>query len=313
MSQTTDRIGGRHPLALLQRATPLPWQIGAGLLSGIVALIVVHLLGRPGAAVWPPMPINLLVIAAAACGAGLYAGLAASAVILLYYVEHFVAAAPAPSAPDMDWLPLFALAAVAIAGMAGWLRETLGRMERELNGTQALLQGANRRLAAAVEAERLRSYYDHTTDLPTRRLVIDRFSQVVSQARRSDVQTALLVLDLNNFKEVNASAGHDGGDEVLRQIGQRLTGVMRREDTVGRLDSDTFAILLTGVTDEAAVTTAAQKVAEALEPPFPVGNPLRQVHVSASLGAAIFPQDGDDWEALYRFAEESMHLAKRPA
>ena len=311
MRQAAEGSAGGIRLSVLHRVIPLPWQIGAGVLSAIVALLAVHVLGRPSAAVWQPMPINLLAIAGAACGAGLYAGLSAATLILLYYAELFSTAAPATPTHDMAWLPLLALVAFGIAIMAGWLRASLSRMERELSGTQALLQGANRRLASAQEAERLRSYYDHTTDLPTRRLVIDRFSQVVSQARRKDVQTALLLLDLNKFKEVNDAVGHDAGDEVLRQIGQRLTAVMRREDTVGRLDSDTFVILLTNVAEHAAVTIAAQKITQALEAPFPVGNPVHQVHVSASLGAAIFPHDGEDWEGLYRFAEESMHLAKR--
>jgi len=98
---------------------------------------------------------------------------------------------------------------------------------------------------------------------------------------------------------------------VLRQVGQRLLGVMRREDTVGRLDSDTFVVLLTGVTEPAGVATAAQKIADALEEPFVAGNPPGEIVLSARLGAAIYPQDGEDWESLYHFAEEAIMLAKR--
>ena len=287
--QQTDR-GDR--LSLLHRPVPVPWQIGAGIVLAAIALMAVRLPGWPEAATWRLMPVNLLAVTVAAAGAGTYAGLAATIVILLFYLQRFAVIPATPVVHDLAWLPLLAVVTLGIAVTTGWLRRSLGRLEHELDGTRTMLQGANRRLAAALESERLRSYYDHLTDLPSRRMVIDRFSQIVSQARRSDSLLALLLLDLNRFKEVNDSVGHDAGDEMLRQIGQRLAGVMRREDTVGRLDSDTFVVLLTGITEVGGVTTAAQKVADALEEPFTAGTPPREIFISASLGAAIYPQDG---------------------
>ncbi len=310
MEQATDRIDIDGLPTVLHRAVPVAWQIGIGLLAAVLALVAVRVPSWPAGALWRLMPLNLLAVTAAAAGAGVYAGLVAAGLFLLFYLKLF---ATGGLHGDLVWLPLLAVVTLGTAAITGWLRASIGRLERELSGTRTLLQGSHRRLAAAQDAERLRAYYDRVTDLPSRRMVIDRFSQVVAQARRSDKRVALLLLDLTRFKEVNDSVGHDAGDEVLRQIGQRLSAVMRREDTVGQLDSDTFVVLLTGLAGEASVTTAAHKVAEALEAPFTAGTPPREIHVSASLGAAIYPQDGEDWESLYRFAEESMWLAKRPA
>lgn len=310
MQQATDRVDIGGLPTVLHRAVPVLWQISVGLLAAVLALVAVRVPSWPAGTLWRLMPVNLLAVTAAAAGAGVYAGLIAAGLFLLFYLKLF---ATGGLQGDLVWLPLLAVATLGTAVMTGWLRGSLGRLERELSGTRTLLQGANRRLEAAQEAERLRAYYDRITDLPSRRMVIDRFSQVMSQARRSDKLVALLLLDLTRFKEVNDSVGHDAGDEVLRQIGQRLSTVMRREDTVGRLDSDTFVVLLTGLSGEASVTIAAQKVAEALEAPFVAGTPPRDIHISASMGAAMYPQDGRDWESLYRFAEESMWLAKRPA
>jgi len=311
MDQADHAASGGGRLSVLHRDVLPWWQVAAGVGIAVLALLAVRLPAGPAAATWQLMPVNLLAVAAAAACLGLYAGLTAAVIVLLFYLARFAILAPAGN--DLAWLPLLAVATLGIAILSGWLRQALGHMERELSGTQAMLQGANRRLAATQETERLRAYYDHVTELPSRRMVIDRFSQALSQARRSEALLGLLLLDLNRFKEVNDTVGHDAGDEVLRQIGQRLTAVMRREDTVGRLDSDTFVVLLPGLADPAAVATAAQKIAAALEEPFTTGSPPREIFVSARLGSAVYPQDGSDWESLYRYAEEAMWLARRPA
>lgn len=313
MREADGRSDHAERLNLLHRTLPVPAQIGIGVAVAALTLLAVTRPSWPMVATWRLMPLDLLAVAAAAVGAGLYAGLTAGLIIPLYYLWRFATAVVAgPAVHDLAWLPLLAVASIGIALLGGWPRHLLTTLEDELSGTRRLLEGANRRVANALEAERLRSYYDHVTDLPSRRMVIDRFSQGLSQARRGNTLLAVLLLDLNNFHEVNDRAGHDAGDEVLRQVGQRLLGVMRREDTVGRLDSDTFVVLLTGVTELAGVTIAAEKIADALQEPFLAGSPPGEIRLSAHLGAAIYPQDGRDWESLYRFAQEAIVLAKRP-
>ncbi|HET8996816.1 MAG TPA: GGDEF domain-containing protein [Acetobacteraceae bacterium] len=313
MDQAEQRIDGGERTSLLCRPVPVPWQIGAGALVAAVVLLIMWLPPWPSVATWRLMPFDLVAVAAGAGAAGLYAGLTGAAIILLYVVAGSVVLQPYPVVHDPAWLTLLGVAIFGVALIAGGLRDLLAQMEQELGGTKRLLAGANRRLASALESERLRSYYDHVTDLPSRRMVIDRFTQGLAQARRNEALLAMLLLDLNRFREVNEVIGHDAGDEVLRQIGQRLSLVMRREDTVGRLDSDTFIILLTGAADIAGVTAAAQKVADALAEPFVLGSPPREIFVSASLGAAIYPQDGHDWDSLYHHAEEAVWGAKGQA
>lgn len=310
MDQADERIDGGERISLLYRSVPAPWQIGVGALVAALVLLVMWLPPWASAATWRLVPFELVAVAAAAGGVGLYAGLTAAVIVLPSAAAGFVTLAPHPVVHDPAWLTLLAVAIFGVALIAGGLRQRLAQMDDELSGTKRLLAGANRRLASALEAERLRSYYDHVTDLPSRRMVIDRFIQGLAQARRSESLLALLLLDLNRFREVNEVIGHDAGDELLRQIGQRLSMVMRREDTVGRLDSDTFVILLTGATDVAGVTAAAQKVADVLEEPFVGGSPLREIFISGSLGAAIYPQDGHDWDSLYRHAEAAVWMAK---
>lgn len=308
MRQANHGSNGTERSSLLRRAMPLPAQIGVGVAAAAVVLFVVRLPYWPADATWRLMLLDLLVVAAVAAGTGLYAGLTAAAFVTLYYLGQF---AIEPARSDLLWLPLLAATSIGIALLGGWPRRLLKDLEHELNGTRRLLQGANRRLESALETERLRAYYDQVTDLPSRRNVIDRFGQGLSQARRGNTLLALLLLDLDRFREVNDRIGHDAADQVLRQVGQRLLGVTRREDTVGRLDSDTFVVLLTGVTEPSGIATARQKITDALAAPFVLADPPGEIVISACLGTAVYPEDGNDWESLYWFAEEALNLAKR--
>lgn len=299
--------------SLWRRAVPLKWQIWGGLLLAIIALAAAQTLAWPHAVSWPTAPLMLLAVTIAAAGAGIAAGMTCVAATILYYGVAFATLGSTASVRNMSWLPLLAVAAICMAAIAGWPREALGRAEDELAGTKRLLKGANNRLATAMEAERLRSQYDRITDLPTRRLVTDRFTQMLAQARRSNTLVALLLVDLKKFQEVNDLIGHDAGDEVLREIGQRLSAVTRQADTVGRLESDTFVVLLSGLTDPAAVSIASQKIAAAITAPLHAGSPPRQVNVSADIGAVLFPRDGEDWEDLCELAEERVRMAGRMA
>lgn len=310
MTQPDDpSIGDARP-SLLHRPVSVPAQIAIGVLLAALALLPVGLPNWPATAAWRLVPLPLLGVAAAAGLAGLSAGLTAATVVVLYYLTRLAVVGANPANHEFAWLSLLAVTTFGIALLTSWPRRRLQSLQDELNGTQTLLEGANRRLARAQETEQLRSYYDHVTDLPSRRMVVDRFSQGLAHARRGNTMLAVLLLDLDHFREVNDRIGRDAGDEVLRQIGQRLTGVMRREDTVGRLDSDTFVVLLTSIAEPAGVKTAARKIADALEEPFVAGNPPGGIVVSAQLGAAIYPQDGQDWETLYRFAKEALSLSK---
>lgn len=152
------------------------------------------------------------------------------------------------------------------------------------------------------------AHHDALTGLPNRLLFRDRFQQAIARARRANHPLALLFLDLDRFKNVNDSLGHETGDELLTAVGLRLRDCVRDSDTVARLGGDEFAILLDGPTDAAHAAAVAQKVLLSLGRPLPLGS--HEVFVGASIGIAAYPDDGRTAEELLNHADAAMYLAK---
>ena len=186
-------------------------------------------------------------------------------------------------------------------------------------GQLASLAMENARLYAAAQqelTERKRAeetmahlaLHDSLTDLPNRALLHERLRQAILAARRTDQSLALLVMDMDRFKEVNDTLGHYYGDVLLRQVGERLREGLRASDTVARLGGDEFAVLLPGA-DLAGARWAALKLLSILEHPFELeGNAL---DVRVSIGVALYPDHGADAETLLRRADVAMYVAKR--
>ena len=159
---------------------------------------------------------------------------------------------------------------------------------------------------AQHELERL-ALYDSLTGLPNRSLFHDRLELAIAGARREGSPLALLLLDLDGFKDVNDTFGHEAGDELLQQVGPRFRGELREVDTVARLGGDEFGALLPGAT-EASAAKLARKLLTALDPPFAVtGQP---VSIGASVGIAVYPAHGDTADLLLRCADVAMYAAK---
>jgi len=150
--------------------------------------------------------------------------------------------------------------------------------------------------------------YDSVTGLPNRNLLHDRITQAIYFARRYERNVAILFIDLDDFKVVNDSLGHNVGDQLLRELGKRLTACVREVDSVSRLGGDEFVIVLTGVTNRDDVIAIAKKVMETLSQPFILEG--HEVFVSSSIGIAIFPKDGEDETALLKNADSAMYHAK---
>jgi len=150
--------------------------------------------------------------------------------------------------------------------------------------------------------------HDSLTGLPNRVLLRDRLEQAVLWAGRSHGSVALLVMDLDQFKDVNDSSGHQAGDILLQRVALRLQEAVRSSDTVARLGGDEFAILLVGA-DTAGAERAARKILDDLEQPFVVEG--RALDIGASIGIAVHPAHGADAEALLRRADIAMYVAKR--
>lgn len=150
--------------------------------------------------------------------------------------------------------------------------------------------------------------YDTLTGLPNRELLKDRLDSAIFQARRRGGTVAVLFVDLDRFKEVNDRLGHDGGDEILREAGRRMSGCLRDTDTLARLGGDEFLIVLPLLEELEDAEVVASKIIEQLTQPFRVGTQSAQL--SASIGIAYYPDDADNDEALLHNADLAMYRAK---
>ena len=157
------------------------------------------------------------------------------------------------------------------------------------------------------ENERL-ALHDPLTGLPNRRLLADRLDRAVSASRRSGNHVALMILDVDRFKEVNDTLGHDRGDALLSEVAERLASVLRDEDTVARLGGDEFAVLAPSVGSVADAEHLARRVRSVFDEPFVIDDLV--LHVESSLGVAVLPDHADDGTSLMQRADVAMYAAK---
>jgi diguanylate cyclase (GGDEF)-like protein/PAS domain S-box-containing protein len=151
--------------------------------------------------------------------------------------------------------------------------------------------------------------HDFLTELPNRVLLIDRFEIALAQAQRKEYKLAIMSLDLDRFKEVNDTMGHNVGDEVLKQVALKLVSMVRSSDTVARLGGDEFLLLLQEIHDLQDATTIADKILHSFKEPFVIGR--KHFYLSASIGIALCPDDGGDLETLMKKSDASMYYSKR--
>ena len=150
--------------------------------------------------------------------------------------------------------------------------------------------------------------HDSLTGLPNRTLFNDRLSLALAAASRYNQILAVLVLDIDRFKQVNNTHGEACGDMLLAKAARRLVTMMRKSDTVARSESDEFLLLLPGITDAEVTGRIALRIQDSLLNPFELGS--ERIAISASIGIAIFPQDGRDGDTLVRRAELALQAAK---
>lgn len=153
------------------------------------------------------------------------------------------------------------------------------------------------------------AYHDALTGLPNRLLFHDRVQQAVVQARRSRKLLALMFMDLDGFKAVNDNCGHAKGDELLRQVAERMKAAVRSGDTVARLAGDEFTVLLLDVQGAGSVAHVAQKLLNSIARPFDLGDD-QVVEVTLSIGISLYPKDAEAAEALLNGADHAMYRAK---
>lgn len=150
--------------------------------------------------------------------------------------------------------------------------------------------------------------FDPLTDLPNRRLMSDRLDQLIKLAGRSNKHVAVIYLDLDNFKEVNDSRGHDFGDALLRQLADRLRSEVRESDTVARIGGDEFVILLGGLDRPESADAIVQQLLKTITRPVEID--AQVIYMTASFGIALYPNDGVDGKGLILAADQAMYAAK---
>ena len=192
-----------------------------------------------------------------------------------------------------------------LAGSIGWF--SLRKLVQSYRSVETHLEELERSRAALREE----ATHDALTGLANRRLFYDRLQQAVLRARRHVGRLAVLYVDLDRFKEINDQHGHDVGDAVLSEAARRLLSSVRESDTVARIGGDEFTVLLEEVADRAAVSAAMHKISLSLAQDTDFyGLPIT---IEASIGHALFPEDGTTADALLRAADQSMYRAKHRA
>lgn len=169
------------------------------------------------------------------------------------------------------------------------------------------------RKAAESEIEYL-AFYDQLTRLPNRRLLLDRLQQALAAAARSGAEGALLFIDLDNFKDLNDTLGHEKGDLLLKLVAERLSACVREGDTVARLGGDEFVMMIEGLSsipEEAAAQSKliGEKILKALNQPYPLAN--REHHSTPSIGVTLFSDQKDNIDELLKRADLAMYKAKQ--
>lgn len=163
----------------------------------------------------------------------------------------------------------------------------------------------------ALAAEKIwyNAHHDLLTGLPNRRLFMDRLEQEVKHAKRGGQTLAVLFMDLNGFKKVNDSLGHEVGDRLLASVAKRLNNCVREDDTVARLGGDEFTVIINGAKQLDDVKLVAQAALDTLAIPFNITQP--PVQISASIGITFYPQDATTPNALLQLADQAMYKAKK--
>ncbi len=151
--------------------------------------------------------------------------------------------------------------------------------------------------------------YDTLTRLPNRRLFIDQLTHEISHHQRNHTKFAVLFVDLDNFKPVNDTLGHQAGDTILRIVAQRIQNNIRQSDIVARISGDEFIVLLSNLHTPSFISIIAEKLLTNLSDPYPLEK--QQVFITASIGISIYPDDTEDIEQLIQYADQAMYIAKQ--
>jgi diguanylate cyclase (GGDEF)-like protein len=325
-------------LAVVRRPAPTASNLSAGATLMGVGICVMHYTGMaamrmsPPIEYHPPLFIASVFIAIVASLAALwiafqlrqkYSALAIAAKLgsalvmgLAITGMHYTGMAAAQFAPGSVCLAADATGGMDTTTLAvaiGVVTILILLATLSISALDAHFAARNARLAVELQSanDQLRTIalYDKLTGLPNRFLLEDRLRQAALHADRANGKFSVMFVDLDDFKPVNDTYGHDAGDELLRQVGSRLRQALRSEDTVARTGGDEFVIVLSEIEDAKAAGIVGQKVLAALADPVPFGR--HSLEVSCSIGISVYPDDGRDTATLTANADVAMYHAKR--
>jgi diguanylate cyclase (GGDEF)-like protein len=220
------------------------------------------------------------------------------AVLVGLSVDEQMSGARAQMRTTLSWAAFGSLLVVTLAGL-------LGRMSWQL--AQGRAREGEAKLKHAERIEYL-AYHDGLTGLPNRSMFSKALSQSISEAHRYNRRLAVAFLDLDRFKQINDTLGHEAGDQLLKEVATRLKDSVRQSDTVARLGGDEFVVLLPQLEDEKYAAIVAQKILAAAAKPFTLMG--QEFRVTASIGISTYPQDGLDEQTLTKNADIAMYQAK---
>ncbi|HEY9853034.1 MAG TPA: CHASE2 domain-containing protein [Leptolyngbyaceae cyanobacterium] len=195
--------------------------------------------------------------------------------------------------------------------LVGVMRDITERkqLEEELKRTAAELVNSNNELKISEDRLRYLAYHDSLTGLPNRKLFSERLNQSLDWANDNQQLVALLFLDLDGFKQINDTKGHDMGDLLLQSVAGRLSRCLRGSDTVSRLGGDEFTVILPAIPGESEIEKVAEKILETITRPFELNGQI--IAITLSIGISVFPRNGNDIETLIKNADAAMYRAKQ--
>jgi diguanylate cyclase (GGDEF)-like protein len=220
------------------------------------------------------------------------------AVLVGLSVDEQMFAAHRQSRAYVAWAALGSLVVVVLMGL-------LSRMSRQL--AQVRLRESETKVKHAERVEYL-AYHDGLTGLPNRSMFGKLLGQSIGEAHRYERRLAVAFLDLDRFKQINDTLGHEAGDQLLQEVATRLKGCVRKSDAVARLGGDEFVVLLPQLDDESHAALVARKILAAVAKPFTLMG--QEFRVTASIGISTYPQDGLDEQTLTKNADIAMYQAK---